>query len=65
MLGEYLKKYRLSKNLTQKEMAKLLGMKQCNYSRLENNKLKIGITMVNRIAKLLNVEPSFVRSQLW
>ena len=41
MLGEYLKKYRLSKNLTQEQMAKLLGMRQCNYSRLENNKLHI------------------------
>jgi transcriptional regulator with XRE-family HTH domain len=65
MLGEYLKKYRLSKNLTQEEMAKLLGMRQCNYSLLENNKLRPGITMVNRIAKLLEVEPSFVRGLLW
>lgn len=65
MLGEYLKKYRLSKNLTQEQMAKLLGMRQCNYSRLENNKLKPGITMIHRIAKLLEVEPSFVRSLLW
>ena len=65
MLGEYLKKYRLSKNLKQEEMAKLLGMMQCNYSRLENNKLRIGIVMINRIAKVLDVEPSFVRGLLW
>jgi len=65
MLGEYLKKFRLSKNLTQEAMAKLLGMRQCNYSRLENNKLKLGITMINRVAKVLDVEPSFVRSLQW
>ena len=65
MLGEYLKKYRLSQNLTQEQMAKLIGMRQCNYSLLENNKLRPGITLINRIAKALNVEPSFVRSLLW
>ena len=65
MLGEYLKKFRLSKNLTQQQMAELLGVKQCNYSLYENNKLKPGITMINRIAKVLDVEPSFVRSLLW
>lgn len=65
MLGEYLKKYRLSKNLTQEQMAKLLNIRQCSYSLYENNKLKPGITMINRIAKLLEVEPSFIRSLLW
>ena len=65
MLGEYLKKYRLSKNLRQTDMAKLLGMMQCNYSRLENNKLKPGIIMIERIAKVLDVEPAFVRGLLW
>lgn len=65
MLGEYLKKFRLSKNLTQEEMAKLIGIKQCNYSLYENNKLKPGITMINKIAKVLEVEPSFIRSLLW
>lgn len=65
MLGEYLKKYRLQKNLTQRQMAFLLGMKQCNYSLLENNKLKPGITLINRISNVLEVEPEFVRKLLW
>lgn len=65
MLGEYLKKFRLSKNLTQEQMAKLIGIRQCSYSLYENNKLKPGITMVNRMAKVLNVEPSFIRSLTW
>lgn len=65
MLGEYLKKYRLQKNLTQRQMAELLGMKQCNYSLLENNKLKPGITLINRISKVLDVDASFLRNVLW
>lgn len=65
MLGEYLKKYRLQKNLTQRQMAELLGMKQCNYSLLENNKLKPGITLINRISKVLDVDASFLRNLLW
>lgn len=62
MLGEYLKRYRLSRNLKQKEMASLLDMHQCEYSLLENGKLKLGIERINRVAKLLDVEPSFVRN---
>lgn len=65
MLGEYLKKYRLSKNLTQKQMAELIGMHQCDYSLLENNKLKLGINRINRIAAVLQVEPSVIRGMLW
>ena len=65
MLGEYLKKYRLSKNLKQTEMAALLNMRQCNYSRLENNKLKQGINRINKIAEVLGVDVSFVRGLLW
>lgn len=65
MLGEYLKKFRLAKNLTQKQMAELLKMHQCDYSLLENNKLKLGIKRINRIADVLSVEPSFIRDLLW
>lgn len=64
LLGDYLKHYRLAKNLKQSEMAELLNMHQCDYSLLENNKLKLGINRINRIAKLLEVEPSFIRSLL-
>ncbi len=65
MLGEYLKKYRLSKNLKQTEMAELLGMRQCNYSRLENNKLKPGINRINKIAEVLGVDVAFIRGLVW
>ena len=64
MLCEYLKKYRLSKNLKQAEMAKLVGMHQCDYSLLENNKLKLGINRINRIANVLGVDASAIRNML-
>lgn len=64
MLENYLKKYRTNNNLTQAQMAKKLSTSQTYYSQLETGKKKPGFTMVNRIAKLLNLEPSFIRSLL-
>lgn len=64
MLSSYLKKYRLSNNYTQEEMAYKLETNQAYYSLLETGAKKPGIKMVNRIASLLGVEPSFIRSLL-
>lgn len=64
MLENYLKKYRIKNNLTQKQMAKKLNSSQSYYSQLETGSKKPGFIMINRIAKLLNLEPSFVRSLL-
>ena len=62
MLQSYLKKYRLDHNLTQEQMAERLGTSQAYYSMLETGTKTPGISMVNRIAKVLRVEPSFIRS---
>ena len=64
MLGKYLKKYRLNKNLTQTEMAELLKTSQTYYNQLETGSKKPGIKLVRRISKLLELEPSFIRSLL-
>lgn len=64
MLNDYLKKYRLDNNLTQKQMSERLNTSQAYYSRIESGNKKPGIAMVGRIAKLLGVEPQFVRSLL-
>lgn len=64
MLGEYLKKYRLEKNLTQKQMALKLKINHCYYCSIERDKLKPGIQTINSIAKLLKIEPMFVRGLL-
>lgn len=64
MLKEYLKQYRLKKNLTQEQMSQLLNTSQSYYSRLEKGHRKPGIQMINRISKLLNQTPEFIRSLL-
>lgn len=64
MLESYLKKHRTSNNLTQAQMAAKLKTSQSYYCELEKGRKKPGFTMVNRIAKLLKVEPSFIRSLL-
>ena len=64
MLGQYLKRFRLSKNLSQKAFAELLETSQSYYSRLETNKVKPGIQMIANIARVLKVEQSFIRELL-
>ena len=64
MLSEYLKEYRLKRNLTQQEMSMLLKTSQSYYSRLEKGRRKPGIQMVNRIARFTNQSVEFIRSLL-
>ena len=64
MLEEFLKKYRLKYNLTQEEMALKIGTSQAYYSQIENGVVKPGFQMVKKIAKVLDVEESFIRSLL-
>lgn len=55
MLKEKLLKARLKKNLSQEELADLIGMSQSNYSRSENGLKKISESDWNKIAKQLKV----------
>ena len=64
MLENYLKKFRIKNNLTQVQMAQKLKTSQTYYCQLETGRKKPGFSMINRIARLLNLEPSFVRSLL-
>lgn len=64
MLEEYLKNYRIKNNLTQKQMAEKLGSSQGYYSKLENGAMKPGMNMINRIAKVLKLQPSSVVKML-
>lgn len=64
MLQRYLKNYRIRNNLTQKEMAERLRTSQGYYCLLETGRKKPGFTMINRISKLLSLEPSVVRNLL-
>ncbi len=64
MFKEYLKKYRLSKNLTQTEFAKLLDTHQTYYSMIESGFRKPGINFINKLAKVMEVDPSMLRKLL-
>lgn len=56
MRKEKLLRARLNKELSQEELADLIGMSQSNYSRLENGLKKISDTEWNKIAKELMVK---------
>ena len=64
MLGEFLKRYRLKYNLTQEEMANKIGTSQAYYSQIENGVVEPGFQMVRKIANVLDVEETFIRSLL-
>ncbi len=60
MLGNYLKKYRIKHNLSQKEMAEKLGTDQTYYSRIETEKAKPGHSMIHRISTAIGVSSSYI-----
>lgn len=64
MLGQYLKNYRIKHNLTQKEMAKLVGTTQCYYSQIETGAKNPGFNIIKRLSAALKVEESFIRNLL-
>lgn len=50
-----IKKYRIRKKLTEKELAHKVGISQNYLSELENNKYDIKLSMLCKIAKALDV----------
>lgn len=55
--GQNLKKIRKSKNLTQEQLAELLGIGLPNISYIENGKTYPSVYTVEKICTVLNVEP--------
>jgi transcriptional regulator with XRE-family HTH domain len=51
-----LREVRLKKGFSQEELADLIGMTQCNYSRRENGKKGISDTEWTRISKVLKID---------
>lgn len=47
-------KIRIAQNITQKELAELIGTKQTNISRIENGKSLPSLVILNKIAQALN-----------
>ncbi|MDS1004203.1 helix-turn-helix transcriptional regulator [Clostridium sporogenes] len=53
-----IKKYRMRKKLTEKELAHRIGISQNYYSELENGKYDIKLSVLCKIAKELRVKPN-------
>lgn len=58
--GKKLKQYRQSNKLTQEDTAKILGMTQSNYSRLEKGELDIKISQLLNACNKLNVSADWL-----
>lgn len=55
-----LKKFRKDNDMSQKEMASLLGMSQVNYSRYEKGQRNPDISILQKIVRRINVSGSFL-----
>jgi len=60
MLQDYLKKYRMRHNLTQKEMADKLRTTQDYYCQIESGKKRPGHMMISRISTVVGVSESYI-----
>lgn len=60
MIGERLKELRKEKNLTQKEISKLLDIKQNTYSNYENNKSEPDIQTLIKMADIFKSSIDYI-----
>jgi DNA-binding XRE family transcriptional regulator len=54
--GYYLKLYRLRKDLTQAQLADLVGIRQHHLSEMENNKRPLGKNLAKQLAEILDID---------
>lgn len=57
-IGETIRKIRIEKDLSQKQMAYDLAMSVSNYSKIERNETDLTISKADKIAQILNVSLS-------
>ena len=55
MLGEKIKKYRENKNMTQNEVADILGVKSATISKYESNTLEPNIESIKKLAEIFEI----------
>lgn len=55
-LGEKIRKYRITKNKKQQEIYEAIGVNQSTYSKIENNKYKMDVETLKKIAIALEVD---------
>jgi transcriptional regulator with XRE-family HTH domain len=58
---QFLKDYRVEHNLTQKQMAELLGTSRNYYCSLETGKKKPGFRLFGKIAEVLGIPVEYLR----
>lgn len=64
-LNFYLKKHRISRNLTQKQFAERIGITQTTYSFIESGSHKPSFNIINKLSSVLEITPEEIRSMLW
>ncbi len=57
LMGETIKKARLSKNLTQEQLGELLGVKRAQVSRIEKGQ-NLTLATISRVFKAMNITAS-------
>ena len=63
-LNFYLKKFRISKNMTQKQFAEKIGITQTTYSFIESGSHKPSFKIINKLAEILELTPEEIRAML-
>ena len=58
LMGEAIKKARLSKNLTQEQLGEMMGIKRAQVSRIESGK-NLTIATITRAFKAMDIEVTF------
>lgn len=58
--GKIIKSFRKNFNLTQKEIADVIGINESNMSAIENDKREIGTDLASRLGAFLGINPSIL-----
>ena len=56
-IGNRIRKFRIERGLSQKEMAKLTGIPYSTYSNYENNNREPNLAQLSKIASILGISP--------
>ncbi len=59
-LGEKIRNIREDRDLSQREMAKLIPMNQSNYSKIERDLQEPSIGQLRRICQILSIDPRYL-----
>lgn len=57
LLGQNIRKYRKAKNLTQEQLAELVGIGTANISYIENGKFSPSVETLEKLSEVLGVYP--------